>query len=51
MAGESQEPSKYGRRIEGEGMETHKYTSWLDMLVLYAAVAIVVGAVGWFLLG
>ena len=32
-------------------MEQHKYTTWLDLLVLYTALAIVVGAVGWFLLG
>ena len=32
-------------------MRTHNYTWWLDLLVLYTALAIVVGAVGWFLLG
>ena len=26
-------------------MQTHKYTAWLDMLVLYAAVAILLATV------
>lgn len=30
---------------EGLDMETHKYTAWLDLLVLYAAVAILLATV------
>ena len=30
-------------------METHKYTTWLDLLILYVVVVAILAAVGYFL--